>query len=496
MSKRIQKDRVEVSIPEEGDGINKIPIYDKFYHEFNNKIPRIRSEILYTNGKLTKLSLNIYRKFKIIIAFNMMIDNETLDLDAMLLRLQTEAVNQNIFTLEWPKDDIFFTICKIQELKDHGIKMLYNIEIILTDPVETVLDKNRKGELMNVYHNDRLLGGHCGRRKLYAKLRTKYFWKNMSKDIAIFVKNCDKCNLNKVKPGNKEQLVLTPTPIRPFDIIVLDTIGPLPESNYGKKYALTLMCDLTKYLVTIAIPDKSANTVARAIFENFILIYGSMNSIKSDLGTEFKNNVLKELCQLLKIELNFSTAYHHETLGTVERNHRVFNEYIRAYMDDNISDWDTYLKYFTYFHNTTSNTVFDNRFSPYELIFGKSATLPNEILQKTIDPIYNVENYSKEIKYRLQRTHTLAKNLIEKHKLRNKEFYDRFAKPLTLNINDKILVQKEPYDKYKSIYDARWMTVKFISVPTATPLNPSETPSTSISITLSFLSTNAALPFS
>ena len=80
-----------------------------------------------------------------------------------------------------------------------------------------------------------------------------------------------------------------------------------------------------------------------------------------------------------------------------------------------------------------------------------------QILQKTIDPIYNVENYSKEIKYRLQRTHTLAKDLIEKHKLRNKVFYDRFAKPLTLNINDKILIQKEPYDKHKSIYDGPYV---------------------------------------
>ena len=49
------------------------------------------------------------------------------------------------------------------------------------------------------------------------------------------------------------------------------------------------MCDFTKYLVTIAIPDKSANTVARAIFEQFIWIYGLMNTIKSDLGTELKN---------------------------------------------------------------------------------------------------------------------------------------------------------------------------------------------------------------
>ena len=111
----------------------------------------------------------------------------------------------------------------------------------------------------------------------------------MTRDIAKFVRNCEKCILNKVKPHNIEKLVLIPTPTYVFDIVVLDTIGPLPESNFGYKYGLTLMCDLSKYLVTIAIPDKSVRTVARAIFENFIIVSGKMKIIISDLGTEFKN---------------------------------------------------------------------------------------------------------------------------------------------------------------------------------------------------------------
>lgn len=249
------------------DSIVKIPVYHKFSHEFSTKIPKIRSELFYTQGKFSKLSINIYKGFKLALSLNIQIDNETLNLDEMLLRLEREAVNVNIFKIEWPKDDIFFTICSLQYLKDHVIKLLRNIEIILTDPIEQVLERSEKEKLMTIYHDDPLLGGHCGRRKLYAKLRAKYFWKNMTKDVANFIKNCDVCKFNKVKPGNKGELVLTPTPTQAFDVVVLDTIGPLPESKHGNKYALTLMYDLTKYLVTIAIPDKSATTVACAIFK-------------------------------------------------------------------------------------------------------------------------------------------------------------------------------------------------------------------------------------
>lgn len=262
--------------------------------------------------------------------------------------------------------------------------------------------------------------------------------------------------MNKVKPKNIEKLVLTPTPTKAFDVIVLDTIGPLPQSTYGNKYALTLICDLSKYLVTIPIPDKTAQTVARAIFENFILVYGRMNTIKSDLGTEFKNEIFTELCKLLKITINFSTGYHHQTVGTVERNHRVFNEYVRSYIKEHMTDWDTYLKYFTFYHNTTSNAVFDNKFTPFELVFGRIAVLPNEF-SANLDPIYNLDDYSKEIKYRLQETNLLAKQLIAKHKNRNKNYYDKFSKPITLKINDIVLLQKEPYEKHKNIYEGPYI---------------------------------------
>lgn len=48
--------------------------------------------------------------------------------------------------------------------------------------------------------------------------------------INMIVRNCDKCQLNKVKIKNREPLFMTPTPQSPFDILVVDTIGPLPVS--------------------------------------------------------------------------------------------------------------------------------------------------------------------------------------------------------------------------------------------------------------------------
>jgi len=43
------------------------------------------------------------------------------------------------------------------------------------------------------------------------------------------------------------------------------------------------------------------------------------------MGTEYKNSIINDLCEYLKIENITSTAHHHQTVGTIERSHRIFN---------------------------------------------------------------------------------------------------------------------------------------------------------------------------
>lgn len=53
-------------------------------------------------------------------------------------------------------------------------------------------------------------------------------------------------------------MIKTETPLSSFETIIVDTIGPLPKTEQGNEYALTVVCDLTKYLVSIPMPNKSA----------------------------------------------------------------------------------------------------------------------------------------------------------------------------------------------------------------------------------------------
>lgn len=273
----------------------------------------------------------------------------------------------------------------------------------------------------------------------------------MHKNITKYAKNCEICKKNKHTQYTKENMVITETPMKPFDSLIIDTIGPLPKTSDGYVYAVTMICDLTKYLVCVPLKDKSAKSVADAIFRKFFLIYGPFKSMRSDRGTEYVNEVIKELCKMIGAEQKISTAHHHQSLGTVERNHREFNKYIRLFLENSLGEWDIYLEYFTFWYNLEKHGSNSYRYSPFELVYARSPNLPSDLVSGEVQPLYNVENYVKEAKFRLQRAHIETRKFIDKLKEANKKQYDKTAKPIDIKLNDTVYLRTEPYHKQKEL---------------------------------------------
>lgn len=276
--------------------------------------------------------------------------------------------------------------------------------------------------------------------------------------ISQYIRKCPECQKAKTTKHIKTPLTTTDIPIKAFDKVIIDTVGPLPKSDNGHEYIITLICDLTKYLVAIPIANKSASTVAKAIFESFILKYGPMKTFITDMGTEYRNTIMNELCKYLKINNITSTAHHHQTLGTVERSHRTLNEYLRSYISVDKTDWDVWLNYFVYCFNTTPSMA--HNYCPYELVYSKTPNLPKELsIKNNIDPIYNIDNYAIESRYRLEMAYKRARIMLENHKRKNKEYYDRKVLDKEIIINDKVLLRNETGHKLDNRYLGPYIVV-------------------------------------
>jgi len=103
----------------------------------------------------------------------------------------------------------------------------------------------------------------------------------------------------------------------------------------------------------------------------------------------------------------------------VERSHRTLNEFIGTYISTDKTDWDVWLKYFIYCFNTTPSMALD--YCPYELVFGRISNLPNHFNSvDRIEPLYNIDDYAKESKLRLEQAFKKARFMLEFYKQKQK----------------------------------------------------------------------------
>lgn len=411
----------------------------------NNKDINKKGKTRY-NKSLQSTKIKIHKK-NVDIEFS---ENPYRNLGLILEKLTSAMENNNIDSLAISDNDELFKYCNINEFKKIYNKLQQNkennkqnkennkenkqtiLKILIYRPPTEIKDEIKQQNLIKEYHDAPHSGGHTGVKRTINKLKQKYVWKNMSKMVKKHIDKCMKCAQNKQLRKTKEKLVITNTPTTTFEIVSMDTVGPLRIDN-DYRYILTIQCELSKYIEAFPMENKEAKTIAKILIDKIILRYGRFNIIKTDLGTEFMNETFRCICNFFEINHVKSTPFHHETLGSIERNHRVLNEYLLSFTSN--FNWTEWIPYFTFCYNITPHT--DTGLSPYELVYGKLASLPNDTeLGKNHAISRNVEEYIKELKYKLEYACNKAKNLLDLAKVKRKVYYDTYTNPLKVNVGD------------------------------------------------------------
>ena len=144
--------------------------------------------------------------------------------------------------------------------------------------------------------------GHNGFPRTYSAIRRLYYWKGIKEDILQHCRNCYMCQLHKTAAVTFKAKHFKPS-LKPIDFIAMDLIGEFhPPSSQGNCYALTGVCMLTGFTWCIPIKLKKATDVARAYMQHVYSILGGSTKILTDNGTEFKNEVFRDVLQKLGTE--------------------------------------------------------------------------------------------------------------------------------------------------------------------------------------------------
>ena len=85
-------------------------------------------------------------------------------------------------------------------------------------------------------------------------------------------------------------------------------LGPFCESESGNCYVLMVVDQFTRWLELVPLPAQDAESVARAIFENYLVQFGVPLTVHTDQGRNFDAN------------------------GQVERYNQLVLNYLRCYL--------------------------------------------------------------------------------------------------------------------------------------------------------------------
>lgn len=387
-------------------------------------------------------------------------NNSTPDLGRVLETLDRRISTSN---LALSRADKIFDYVSVNELvKILNKAPVQQLKFVLYSPPECISDEEKQKEIISSFHSSEL--GHFGLKKTLARIKQRFFWKRMGKMVSDYVQRCKACQLNKVTKHNHEKLQVTTTPTTSFETVEIDLIGPLPMTENGHRYAVTFQCNLTKFVDAVPIADKSAKTVATAIVENFFCKYGMSPKIKTDLGTEFVNELLTEICKILNVNHKTSTAFHHETLGSLERNHRVLNEFLRIHNEAKDSSWDKWIPFYCLSYNSTPLSTVN--YTPFELIFGKLPQLPN-IDSTAVPPFLTLTEYGKDIQQRLSITHNKVAEMMNKIKQKQcDEANTELKSPLIFNTGDVVKLRIENRRKLDPFYSGPYVVINTNGVNT------------------------------
>ena len=88
--------------------------------------------------------------------------------------------------------------------------------------------------------------------------------------------------------------------------------------------------------------ETNAEETAALYAKHTFLSYGLPSKIISDRDPRFASCFTRELCKILGIKQNISTAYHPRTDGQSERTNQWLEQYLRFWVNERQDNWAAY----------------------------------------------------------------------------------------------------------------------------------------------------------
>ena len=290
-----------------------------------------------------------------------------------------------------------------------------------------------KCKIIQAYH-DVPVYGHLGINRTKDLVAKYYWWPQLAKDVQEYVKGCTQCQQNKVNTCPQKAPLNHITPAigaLPFQTISMDFIVKLPElAGYNSILTITDH-DCTKMLITIPCREMiMAEGVAELFLRQIFPRFGLPSKIISNRDPRFVSKFMKELCRLMGITQNVSTAYHPRTDRQSKRSNQWLEQYLQFWVNHQQTNWHHYLPLAGFAHNSWKNEVTGR--SPFEILMGYSpraeifnVTLSIPTVALRLRDWKRAREEVQRLMIKAQKKWTKGKELIQRYKTGDQVWLDR-----------------------------------------------------------------------
>ena len=224
-------------------------------------------------------------------------------------------------------------------------------------------------QIMRSEH-DTKVAGHMGMDKTVELIRRNMWWSDLENDVSEFVRSCHECQQNKARRHFPfGPLVPIEIQFSPWRLISMDFITDLPLSN-GCTSIWVIVDTFTKMAHFIPLKDnaKKGEHLVPIFAREYWRLHGVPTGIISDRDSRFTSKLWTHFLKYVGIKPRMSTAFHPQTDGQTERLNQFIEAYLRAFVNFEMSNWESCLATAEFAYNNARST--STGMSPFYANYG------------------------------------------------------------------------------------------------------------------------------
>ena len=278
---------------------------------------------------------------------------------------------------------------------------------------------------------------HLGARHTTHRVRQRYTWPSIRKDVREYCASCvvcDKANAKRTWTHRKFRAVESAPPRERW---CMDFYGTGVD-GIGHEILGIIDAD-SKYVEIVPCKDRTTKTVLQAIKDRILYTHGTPRVIHSDHAREFVSAAAKQLAEQEGYEATTTLGHYARGNSTIESFWRFFGRCLRIMSDDEYLDMKNQTQPIAWAWNTSVSDT--TSVSPFEMMTGCKPVNSTERLMKSVRTTTDIAATRQAAEEYID----LAKRHSKEERTRTAEYLNKRGRTTTpLSVGDKVRIFVPP----------------------------------------------------